>query len=180
MKNQIFVVISVAIVASVLVTGFAPAFAQPTTGTPSPSTAPGGSTTTGEEREKFREFMDCLNAAGLMHPEDVIPTAEDVTSCYDPIYGSGAGDWTSGGASDEPIPGSLLTEEEMAGTTEFLEGLEEGNMTSSDTTGSGMAQGENLSTPLCAFGECYTEGYYDEYGCLITETEHGAPARVCP
>ena len=32
MKNQIFVAISVAIAASVVVTGFAPAFAQPTTG----------------------------------------------------------------------------------------------------------------------------------------------------
>jgi hypothetical protein len=91
MKNQIFVAISVAIVASVLVTGFAPAFAQPTTGTPSPSTAPGGGTTTGGGGD-FAEFMQCLNAAGPS------PTTEDVTSCYDPIYGSGAGDEE---ASDE-------------------------------------------------------------------------------
>jgi hypothetical protein len=40
----------------------------------------------------FAEFMQCLNAAGPS------PTAEDVTSCYDPIYGSGAGDEE---ASDE-------------------------------------------------------------------------------
>ena len=84
MKNQIFVAISVAIVASVLVTGFAPVFAQPTTGTPSPSTAPGGGTTTGGGGD-FAEFMQCLNAAGQS------PTAEDVTACYDPIYGSGGG-----------------------------------------------------------------------------------------
>ena len=59
-----------------------PAFAQPTTGTPSPSTAPGGGTTTGD----FAEFMQCLDAAGPS------PSEEQVTACYDPIYGGGAGD----------------------------------------------------------------------------------------
>jgi hypothetical protein len=63
-----------------------PAFAQPTTGTPSPSTAPGGGTITGGGGGDFAEFMQCLNAAGSS------PTAEAVTSCYDPIYGSGAAD----------------------------------------------------------------------------------------
>jgi hypothetical protein len=63
-----------------------PAFAQPTTGTPSPSTAPGGGTTAGGGGGDFAEFMQCLNAAGSS------PTQEQVTSCYDPIYGSGAGD----------------------------------------------------------------------------------------
>jgi hypothetical protein len=85
MINQIFVAIGVAIVSSVLVTGLAPAFAQPTTGTPSPSTAPGGGTTTGGGGN-FAEFMQCLNAAGPS------PTAEDVTSCYGPIYGGGGDD----------------------------------------------------------------------------------------
>jgi hypothetical protein len=61
-----------------------PAFAQPTTGTP--STAPGGGTTTGGGGGDFAEFMQCLDAAGPS------PTGEQVTSCYDPIYGSGAGD----------------------------------------------------------------------------------------
>jgi hypothetical protein len=62
------------------------AFAQPTTGTPSPSTSPGGGTTAGGGGRDFAEFMQCLNAAGSS------PTQEEVTSCYDPIYGSGAGD----------------------------------------------------------------------------------------
>jgi hypothetical protein len=62
----------------------------PTIEIPSPSTVPGGGTTTGGGGD-FTEFMDCLNAAGLRHPQDVIPTAEDVTSCYNRIYGSGAG-----------------------------------------------------------------------------------------
>ena len=61
-----------------------PAFAQPTTGTP--STAPGGGTTTGGGGGDFAEFMQCLDAAGPS------PTQEQVTACYDPIYGSGAGD----------------------------------------------------------------------------------------
>jgi hypothetical protein len=61
-----------------------PAFAQPTTGTP--STAPGGGTTTGGGGGDFAEFMQCLDAAGPS------PTGEQVTACYDPIYGSGAGD----------------------------------------------------------------------------------------
>ena len=61
-----------------------PAFAQPTTGTP--STAPGGGTTTGGGGGDFAEFMQCLDAAGPS------PTGEQVTSCYDPIYGSGAED----------------------------------------------------------------------------------------
>jgi hypothetical protein len=70
-----------------------PAFAQPTTGTPSPSgpgggttTGGGGGTTTGGGGGDFEEFMQCLNAAGPS------PAEEDVTACYDPIYGSGAGD----------------------------------------------------------------------------------------
>jgi hypothetical protein len=86
-----------------------PAFAQPTTGTPSPSgpgggtttgdgggtttgdgggttTGDGGGTTTGDGGGDFDEFMQCLNAAGPS------PAEEDVTACYDPIYGSGAGD----------------------------------------------------------------------------------------
>jgi hypothetical protein len=78
-----------------------PAFAQPTTGTPSPSgpgggtttgdgggttTGDGGGTTTGGGGGDFEEFMQCLNAAGPS------PAEEDVTACYDPIYGSGAGD----------------------------------------------------------------------------------------
>ncbi|MGH9976006.1 MAG: hypothetical protein ACRD8Z_09255 [Nitrososphaeraceae archaeon] len=61
-----------------------PAFA--TTGTPSPSTAPGGGTTTGGGGGDFAEFMQCLDAAGPS------PTGEQVTACYDPIYGGGAGD----------------------------------------------------------------------------------------
>jgi hypothetical protein len=73
-----------------------PAFAQPTTGTPSPSTAPGGGTTAGGGGGDFAEFMQCLNAAGSS------PTQEEVTSCYDPIYGSGAGDedTADGGGGD--------------------------------------------------------------------------------
>jgi hypothetical protein len=62
-----------------------PAFAQPTTGTLSPSTAPGGGTTTGGGGD-FAQFMQCLNAAGSS------PTAEQVTACYEPVYGGGAGD----------------------------------------------------------------------------------------
>jgi hypothetical protein len=73
-----------------------PAFAQPTTGTPSPSTAPGGGTTTGGGGGDFAEFMQCLNAAGSS------PTEEQVTACYDPIYGGGAGDQDTadGGGGD--------------------------------------------------------------------------------
>jgi hypothetical protein len=75
-----------------------PAFAQPTTGTPSPSTAPGGGTTTGGGGGgDFAEFMQCLNAAGSS------PTEQEVTACYDPIYGSGGGgdeDTTDGGGGD--------------------------------------------------------------------------------
>jgi hypothetical protein len=63
-----------------------PAFAQPTTGTLSPPTAPGGATTTGDGGGDLAEFMQCLNAAGPS------PSAEQVTACYDPIYGSGASD----------------------------------------------------------------------------------------
>jgi hypothetical protein len=63
-----------------------PAFASPTTGTSSPSTAPGGGTTTGGGGGDFAEFMQCLDAAGPS------PAEEQVTACYDPIYGSGAGD----------------------------------------------------------------------------------------
>ena len=55
-----------------------------TTG-PSPSTAPGGGNTTGGGGD-FAEFMQCLNAAGPS------PAEEQVTACYDPIYGNGAGD----------------------------------------------------------------------------------------
>jgi hypothetical protein len=73
-----------------------PAFAQPTTGAPSPSTAPGGGTTTGGGGGDFAEFMQCLNAAGSS------PTAEAVTACYDPIYGGGGGDeeQSGGGGGD--------------------------------------------------------------------------------
>jgi hypothetical protein len=85
MKSQIFVAIGVLVAASVLVTGLASTiFAQPTTGTP--STAPDGGTTTGGGGGEFAEFMQCLDAAGPS------PTGEQVTACYDPIYGSGAGD----------------------------------------------------------------------------------------
>jgi hypothetical protein len=55
-----------------------------TTG-PSPSTAPGGGNATGGGGD-FAEFMQCLNAAGPS------PAEEQVTACYDPIYGNGAGD----------------------------------------------------------------------------------------
>jgi hypothetical protein len=50
-----------------------------------PSTAPGGGNTTGGGGD-FAEFMQCLNAAGPS------PAEEQVTACYDPIYGNGAGD----------------------------------------------------------------------------------------
>jgi hypothetical protein len=57
-----------------------------TIGTPSPSTAPAGDTTTGAGGGDFTEFMQCLDAAGPS------PAEVQVTACYDPIYGSGAED----------------------------------------------------------------------------------------
>jgi hypothetical protein len=69
------------------------------------------------------EFMDCLNAAGLRHLLGVIPTAEDVTSCYDPIYGSGAGDEGGGVTQDDGNEGtagdggeSMSKDEEISGS----------------------------------------------------------------
>ena len=78
------VVLATAISLPVYFAATTPAFAQPTTG--APSTAPGGDITTGGGGGDFAEFMQCLDAAGQS------PTEEQVTACYDPIYGSGAGD----------------------------------------------------------------------------------------
>jgi hypothetical protein len=85
-RSTILVVVVLATaISSPIYSATTPAFAQPTTGTPSPS-GPAGGTTTGGGGGDFEEFMQCLDAAGPS------PAEEDVTACYDPIYGSGAGD----------------------------------------------------------------------------------------
>jgi|GEM_PF-6143158 len=85
-RSTILAIVVLATSISLPIFATTPAFAQPTTGTPSLPTAPDGGTTTGGGGGDFAEFMQCLDAAGPS------PAEEQVTACYDPIYGSGAGD----------------------------------------------------------------------------------------